>query len=390
MWGVPFLRRHSYLGDKLSRNLSALFTSQLIQSMATEIMFLFGPIFIFSTFEYSYRIVFFYYIVGFGLYGLLVPVGAKIMSKIGLRTAMLLSKPLVLIHLVCFYFFTSQPVLFFFLSILFLTFFRMLYWVPFNTELAEFTDRFSRGRELALLRAMLLILAVIGPLTGGFLIERFGYQALFVTVMLIEILASIPLFFTSPVSVNFRYSYLGTFRALFSRAQRRLLLSHIGLGSLNMVETVFWPVFIFTVLAGNTLRVGEVSSLVVIGLIAINLIIGVLVDKTRKQRLLRFGTFFLAGGWLLRSVVSTSFQIFWTSTFYNFGNALFTTPYQALYYERAADQGHYVDEYTVVREVALNIGKVLMLLLMLGIVYYFGPTAIFYLAAAMALLVSVF
>lgn len=390
MWGVPFLRRHSYLSDKLSRNLSALFTSQLIQSMATEIMFLFGPIFIFSTFENSYRIVFFYYLVGFGLYALLVPLGAKIMSRIGLRTAMLIAKPLVLIHLVCFYFFTSQPVLFFFLSILFLTFFRMLYWVPFHTELAEFTDRFSRGRELALLRAMLLVLAVLGPLTGGFLIERFGYQSLFFTVMLIEILASIPLFFTAPVSVRYEYSYLETYLQLFNRPLRRLLLSHIGLGALNMVEIVFWPVFIYTVLTGDVLRVGAVSSLVVVGLIAVNLIIGVLVDKTRKQRLLRFGTFFLAGGWLLRSAVATSFQIFWTSTFYNFGNALFITPYQALYYERAADQGHYVDEYTVVREVALGIGRVMMLLMMLGLVYYFGPTAIFYLAAAMALLVGVF
>lgn len=390
MFHLDFFRRHRYIGERLNRNLVALFTTHLIQSIAMELMFLFGPIFIFVTFANSYRTVFFYFLVSFALYAVLVPVGAKIMSRIGLRTSMIIALPLFALYFFSLYFFASQPLVFFFVTIVLITLYRMFYWVPYHTELAEFTDRLSRGRELALLRTMSLILMVVTPLLGGFLASRFGFPALFVTAAIIALIAMVPLVFIAPVRAQFTYTYGETFRRLFRWGHRRMVLSHLALGALAVVETVFWPVFIFVILTRDVFEVGAVSSLIVLALVAINLIVGAVTDRYSKQRLLRFGTLFLAAGWLLRSVVQNASQIFLTSTFYNFGNSLFITPFQALYYERAADQGHYVDEYTVIREVALNIGKVLMLLVMIGVVFYFGPTAVFYIAALMALVTGVF
>ncbi len=41
------------------------------------------------------------------------------------------------------------------------------------------------------------------------------------------------------------------------------------------------------------------------------------------------------------------------------------TPFDAMIYEKAADEGHYVDEFTVIREMAINFGRSLMLLLVI-------------------------
>jgi len=46
-------------------------------------------------------------------------------------------------------------------------------------------------------------------------------------------------------------------------------------------------------------------------------------------------------------------------------------------YEQAADSGHYIDEYTVLREIALSIGRVLMLLVLVGVTSVFSIGAFF-------------
>ncbi|MFH0951596.1 MAG: MFS transporter [Patescibacteria group bacterium] len=390
MFHLDYFRKHHYIGEKLNKNLVALYVSQLIHMMAIEMLFLYGPIFIFLTFNRSYNPVFYYYLIGFALYALLLPVGAKIMSRLGLKAAMLLSKPVVVLYMVSFYFFHSAPMYFFFITIVLLTIYRLLYWAPYHTELAEFTDRISRGRELALLRVMLMVMKTITPITAGFIISLFSFEAMFFTAAIIAFLAFIPLLFVSPVREEYSYGYLESFRKILKWSNRKLVISHIALGATEVTEIVIWPVFIFVILGGSILSVGAVSSLVILVLVIISLIMGAMTDKHSKERMMRFGIIFLSSGWILRGLASNLAQIFLTHTYYNLGNAFFITPFQALYYERAADRGHYVDEYTVIKEISLNIGKVLMLAALFILVPFFGMTGVFIAAGIISIFIAIF
>jgi len=53
-----------------------------------------------------------------------------------------------------------------------------------------------------------------------------------------------------------------------------------------------------------------------------------------------------------------------------------------------ADQGHYVDEYTVIKEMAVNFGKTLILAFAILIALNFGLNWTFILAALASLLVN--
>jgi len=55
--------------------------------------------------------------------------------------------------------------------------------------------------------------------------------------------------------------------------------------------------------------------------------------------------------------------------------------FDTLTYEIAADQGHYVDEFTVLREMAINLGRSIMVVLIILISLYFAIQWIFVLAA---------
>lgn len=58
-------------------------------------------------------------------------------------------------------------------------------------------------------------------------------------------------------------------------------------------------------------------------------------------------------------------------------------------YTRAADAGHYVDEYTVLREMALGIGRAATLLFLIGLVSLVGFPSAFLVAALATIVFSV-
>ncbi|GAI08133.1 unnamed protein product, partial [marine sediment metagenome] len=64
-------------------------------------------------------------------------------------------------------------------------------------------------------------------------------------------------------------------------------------------------------------------------------------------------------------------------------------PFTTLIYEQMADRGHYIDEYTVLREVSLNVGRVLMLTLCFILLGFVGLTWTFLLAAIASLFINI-
>jgi len=156
-------------------------------------------------------------------------------------------------------------------------------------------------------------------------------------------------------------------------------------GAEQIVGIVIWPIFIWELLSGDLFKVGAISSLIVAVSIILQLVIGKYTDKMNKNKLLRFGSIFYSLGWIVKIFIATSFQIFITSTYHNLARIFIRTPFDVLTYEKAADSGHYVDEFTVIHEIAMNLGKVLMLILVLVVSLFFGIQWTFILAALAAL-----
>ena len=119
--------------------------------------------------------------------------------------------------------------------------------------------------------------------------------------------------------------------------------------------------------------------------IAFQLLIGRLVDRGPAKKMLEWGDAFYALAWIGKALVSSVVGVFAASTFHTFGSIFLRTPFSAIYYEKAADSGHYVDEFTVVRETALTIGRVLMSGLLILITLKFSINIAFVVAAIASL-----
>ena len=375
---------------KLSPDITALYSNIVIDQIGEGLVGLFMPIFLWQTFG-SINLVLLYYFCVYFLYAVLVFFGAKIMSRLGQKMSMILSIPFKILFFTGLYFLSvGYPVLIItFLMITIVEVRLMLFWVPYHTDFAGFTNKKSRGRVIGLLSALSSLVSILIPVFSGWLIKMYGFEVLFLIAIVLFVVSLLPLFLIKPTFEKFTFSFKETWRKLLGRQYRRMFLSYFADGMENMVGAIIWPIFIFQLLKGDFLAVGAISSLIVLFTVSAQLIMGQFTDKFDKKKLMRWGSGLYAIGWFLKIFVSTGFEIFLASTYHNFAAIVMRTPFDALIYEKAADAGHYVDELTVLREMALNLGRAFCVILLFIFLSFFGLQWTFILAGVASLFVNI-
>ena len=251
--------------------------------------------------------------------------------------------------------------------------------------MAKFTNKKNRAKQLSLMESTTAFLGAIGPILAGFILMRYNYNVLFIIAIVCYLSALIPFIYLPRTKERFSWTYTETWQEFFSKKRRKSVLAFLGDGAEAAVGIVIWPIFIFEVLKGNYLEVGAITSLVVLVSIILQLFMGKFADKGGKRKMIHWGSAFYAFGWLIKIFVLTAFHIFVVSAFHNFTKIFARTPFDALTYEKAADQGHFVDEFTVIHEMAIQFGKGLMLIFVLILISFVSLEWTFLFAAIASL-----
>ncbi len=379
----------NYFNGKLNSGFVSLFTGRMIQFIGWGLLSLFLPIFLLQVFNLRIELVFLYYIAGHLGYALLLPWGAQLLNKIGLRRSLIISIFFSAGYYLCLFFVYYNIPLFIILAVVMIILFRTLFWYPFHTDLAKFTDHSNRGKELSMLWAVRAFLTIIMPIIAGLLISYFGFNLVFVIAIIIYLVAIIPFMTLPPTQETFVWGYLETFKKFFSKKNRKLVVANLANGAENGVAVIIWPIFIWQLLKGNYISVGAVSSLIVLATVILQLAVGKYTDIFNKRKMIHWGSLFYASGWLIKIFVLTSFQIFIVGAYHGFAAIFKDTPFDTLNYEILADHGHYIDEYTVIKEMAVQLGKVLILVLATIVVFNFGLNWTFAIAALASLFINI-
>jgi MFS family permease len=219
------------------------------------------------------------------------------------------------------------------------------------------------------------------PLVAGWLLMEFDYSFLFVIAIIVYLIALIPFSALPKIDEKFSWTYKKTWQEFTSKARRKLIIAYSADGAESGVRIIIWPIFIWEILNGNYLQVGIISSLVVVITVIAQFIVGKYTDKVNRKKMLKYGTILYAIGWVIKMFIASAFQIFITSTYHNIANIFSRTSFDAINYENAADQGHYVDEYTVLREMAIQVGRITMSIIVIFLVSYLSIQMTFIFAA---------
>lgn len=380
--------REYFANLHLNRNIKLLYSSRLLIQVAAGMLSVFTAVFFYEQFHESFVAVMIIFITLYAFSVLFSPISAMLIGTLGIKRMLIAAVFFLPIANLSLAFWDSNPELAILAFLVLTILYRSLYWAPYHIDYAKFTDKGSRGKQMSLLLNISEVVLSVTPILGGIIIASYGFSSIFILASVFLFLSIIPLMFMDETKEEYSFGYFESFKKVFVKENRTMMAAYFGDGLQTAARIAVWPIFIYGLLDGRYVAIGIVTSLTIVLLIAVRFVLGNLEDKIDRTKLLRFGSFFATSGWFLKVFVETGFQIFVVDTYHKVGRLVNRLTFDVTTYDQAADNGHYIDEYTVLRNIAVDAGRMVMLLIAIPIVFYFGITATFIFAAGATLLMT--
>ncbi len=356
---------------KQERGFIRLFISKrLLQGAAMAILGIFVPIFIYENTGMQFYIVGLYYAFLSISYVVLLPPAMKITNRLGFSHTLVLGGIFYILTYSLMYLAAEQSL---WIYLPFLTMaiigLRLFHWVPYHVDFALFTSKGARGRQLSLSMATIAFMGVIGPILAGFIISEAGYDALFATAVALLVAATISYAYVPETRTKFTWTARQTWKKLFSRDNRGIMVGEFANGAETAVNLIVWPIFLYVILDGDVFEIGAVSTFVVGATIILQLLLGKYLDSPlhSKEKTLRAGSALYALGWIFKIFVLSTAQVFFVGLYHNIVKIFTSTPFGTIIYDTTAEQGRYADEFTVIREMSQHSGRALSLIIIAGL-----------------------
>lgn len=356
----------------ISTGLAALFAQRTLIRLALQIFGVFTVVFLYERLD-SLLDLFAVFVLLYMCSALLTPVAARLISRVGIRTLMGLAMPALIggmsvLYVIATPGYSISLTVALGLFIVLEAMYRALYWVPYQVDMARLSEPMWRGRQLATLHNGADILVTLAPFVGGYIVASAGFSSLFMFGVLMLCLALVPLMYIPTGYDRYAWSYQETLRQLFHARNAPLVVSYFAEGVQSAMILIVWPLAVYLIVGKEYVVLGAVATFTLMVVLITRTITGSLFDRWDKRRVLLYGAIISAGGWILKVFAGSPFQIVIVDSFHGVGRTVHQASIEALTYEQAADSGRYIDEYTVLKEIALNAGRV-ALLCFVGVVY---------------------
>lgn len=352
---------HLLTNKEIRKGFLGLYFGRVVMAVASGLLGIFLPIFLYNILDGNIPLVMAYYVSSCVAYLFLVAFGAQFLNRFGFRKALVLAS-ISAAAINGAYFFTTKENMLVLLpvSLVFLVIFRVLFWIPYHVDFAIFTNSGKRGGQVGLMLSTITFLGVTGPMIAGYFIEIWSIQALFFIAIITYALGMIPFASVPRTNEQFSWSYARSWQELFAKKNRGVVWASIAAGAEDTIGFIVWPIFIFLLLDGDYFKVGALSSFIVGVTVIMQFSFGRYLDRIgEKSRALKAGSILYSLGWIIKIFVVTAFHVFIAGLYHKITKVVTDTSYDAIFYELAADQGHFVDEFTVLGEMAIQIGKII-------------------------------
>ena len=236
--------------------------------------------------------------------------------------------------------------------------YRAIYWIPYRTTAAinNAKTRFSPFAETIIM---------LMPALAGYALttSNNGALILFSSATMTLIFAGLLLHDIPEHYESFNWSYLRTLRELCARSNNTAIGLFILDGIQGATLLILWPLAAFILLNGSYIALGIVLSVI----LCITHFSRHFFRDTRMRKKInespRLTATIVFSSWIFRLAASAPIHVVLIDIFY--GSSVtprrFSIDHAA--HEQHADSGHYIDEYTAIKEMGLAVGKIVVSLL---------------------------
>lgn len=243
-----------------------------------------------------------------------------------------------------------------------------LYWTAYHIYFAELTDDKKQGEEISINTVIAAIASVGSPAFGGLIINYFGYQMVFIIISILMMVAIFPLKYLPKTKDTISIDIIKTIMALSPRKELKSYLALAGDGITVVTSQIFWPIYVLTILSG-VVEVGLMGSLIALAAAVTTITIGLLTDKFGPKKILNITSSFDALTGVLRVFVMTPIQVLLSSIASAVTSESTYLTVDSMVYQRGRHKD--IVAFVIQREIGLSIGRIIFLTV-IGTLLWFG------------------
>lgn len=230
--------------------------------------------------------------------------------------------------------------------------YRAFYWIPYTIEQERAPTPFPLLYEIIICYAPLF--AGLTLITQPFPAVRILFGA-----AVFALCSTLPAFFLPRLKETFSWSLSETFTRLFAREYRSKLLHSILAGIEGAVLFFIWPIAAFIILEFSFPSLGLVYSITLLCILALREWYQRIARRLELHEAPLLHSITRLGAWVGRAASGAPITMILVNTF-----SFVTAPTQGITsdpftLDQYADGGHFLDEYTALKEMGIAIGKLL-------------------------------
>lgn len=353
-----------------NKNLSMLLSCYQIQAIADSMLSIFSVIFLYKKLDFSLVYVLVIFLIDSILCTFGFVFGAKVLSKIGIKKSIIIGSLFFMINYASFLLFDFNTTIAIIIYLISSLIGRSFYWTGYHVNFSLFTDKEKRGSQIGRSKNILAMIGVLLPFASSMIIDKLGFNILFVFAVLIYIISLIPLLKMDDVKQDYSFGFFETFKNIFSKKYIRNFFIGFSEGGEVLVKVVVWPMIMFLFMKNDISSIGILMSLVLLTTLLLNFFIGKISDTKNKSSIIKLGGFIYGFGWIGKMLSLTNIQLFIFLAYQNMVEPILRVPYESRFYESIGSKGDMIDEHTVMREVSNFIGRTFVLIIIILIVIY--------------------
>lgn len=317
------------------------------------------------------------------IYVLLLPLLANFIGKIGTRNSVIIGMFFLFFSTVSLFFLESNNYVIY-LWIILMAIAFCFYFLPVTFFTSRYTSSSTRGIEVSFIYSGVIFASALTPLISASLISRYSIQGFALFLAILILIGIIPF---SKLD-NFHFKFKSKFRS-FLKFNKSLLKAswietcHFSTRHLN----VFWILYIFIFFDQNYQRFGLILTAITLFSGVINLFAGKFLNQHNRKNILKTQVIFSPFSWIFRILATSSAGIFFADAFHNFNghlrdSAVATTSYDLLNRDKHNEA---LDEKIVMREIIINLGVIITLIVAIFLATYLGIRSSFILGILISL-----
>ncbi|MFC1685476.1 MFS transporter [Nanoarchaeota archaeon] len=349
-----------------NKELNEFYAATIIMYFAEGLISIFVPIYLYKL-GYSIPIIILFSFLISLSFVVFSYLGARVVSKIGVKHSMLLSTPFNLAFYLGLGILPKFPFLFFILPIL-RSWKMILFNYGYHLDFIKNSDGKRRGREISVILELFVIATALSPFIGGLIASFLGFNVLYFLGSMLLVLGTFPLFLTKDGPEKIRFSKGTLWKSILGKKERNNLISLSSYGIESIVGKVLWPLFLIILLV-EVFKTGLIVTLSMLFSVVFFYFIGELTDRNSRRKMFRIGTYFYALSWIGRVFVSSPFQAFFVDSYRNITEKIVHIPWLAKSYDIAKEKGYF--KFIVGREVIFNLSRVVFLPVFM-LIFYIG------------------